>query len=86
MFIQDLVDINKANRLVELQAIEENDGIPGDFKGSVTGVWVKLDLDGTGVVKYNDKLYKTQVLGIASIPAGSYVEMSHAGGTYYSTF
>lgn len=86
MFVSDLMDMNRANRMVELEVIDRNEGIPGDFTGSVTAVWVRLDLDGTGVVKYNNKLYKTQVLGLASIPAGTYVEMSHAGGTYYSSF
>ena len=86
MFVQDLIDMNTSSRITQLTDIETRPAIRGDFEGSVTGTWVKLDLDGTGLVSYNNKTYKTRVLGIASVPAGTYVELSHADGVYYSKF
>jgi len=86
MLIDDLADLNTANRIIDLERLAEYRGVRGDFEGSVTGVWIRLDADGTGIVKYKSKEYKTRVIGVSSIPYGTLVELSHANGTYYSSF
>ena len=86
MLLPTLIDINNANRMVDLERTIEGSIVRGDFEGSVTGTWVRLDNDGTGVVQYKGKDYKTVVLGIVSIPYGTRVELSHASGIYYSKF
>ena len=57
-----------------------------DFKGSVTGYWVRLDESGAGVVSYNNKEYVTKPIGFVSIPSGLEVELSYANGVYYSKY
>lgn len=86
MLIETLMEIHQANRAVDLERLANPTKVEGDFTGSVTGYWLRLDEDGTGVVKYNSKEYKTVILGIASIPAGTPVELSYADGRYYSKF
>lgn len=86
MLVDLLLEIHQANRVVDLERIASASKVEGDFVGSVTGYWVRLDSDGTGIVKYNSKEYKTVILGIASIPVGTAVELSHADGIYYSKF
>lgn len=82
--LQDLIEIATAGRLVDLERLASDEIIEGDFKGSVTGKWVKLDSTGAGVVEYNSKLYSTKSIGFTSIPAGTAVEMTYANGVYYS--
>lgn len=84
--IEDLFKENAAARIVEIQNREAGSGIKGDFDGSVTGSWVKLDESGLGIVSYNQKQYKTRPLGFTSIAAGHSVYLSYAAGTYYSTW
>ena len=60
--------------------------IEGDFEGSVTGYWVRLDASGAGIVSYNRKEYTTKPIGFTSLPKGVEVELSHATGVYYSKF
>lgn len=86
MLIETLMELHQANRMVDLERLSKSAKVDGDFTGSVTGAWLRLDQDGTGVVKYNSKEYKTVILGIASIPAGTPVELSYADGRYYSKF
>ena len=81
-----LIDISRANRLLELERAQSDVLIEGDFEGSVTGYWRRLDRDGSGIVVYRDKEYRTQILGTTSITAGTAVELSHANGIYYSKF
>jgi hypothetical protein len=73
-------------RILKLEFLEENTVIQGDFDGSVTGYWRRLDDSGAGVVVYNKKEYFTKPVGFTSLPAGTEVELSHANGTYYSKF
>jgi len=84
MNIQDLIDIADMNRLAEVEARESGQLMSGDFSGSVTGTWIKLDESGAGVVAYGDKEYKTSKIGSASIPKGTSVELTFANGIYYS--
>ena len=86
MLIRDLMELSTANRMVDLERLASNEIIKGDFEGSVTGTWIRLDPDGTGIVSYKNKQYKTVVLGLTSIPRGTKVELSHASGTYFSQF
>ena len=79
----NLLELVNRNRLDRIEA-GGVDGVRGDFSGSVTGSWVRLEEDGTGVVRYNSKLYKTKRLGFTSIPSGTTVQLSFAGGIYYS--
>lgn len=82
--LDDVLQTNRINRVADLERIESPQAIKGDFEGSVTGKWVKLELNGSGIVSYNNKLYITKPIGFTSIAAGAAVEMSHANGIYYS--
>lgn len=84
--LNDIMSISRTNRILDLERISQGSVIEGDFDGSVTGFWEKLDADGAGVVKYKEKTYKTQIIGTASIPSGTAVELSHANGIYYSKY
>ena len=86
MILAKLVEINTANRFVDLEFRASDVTIKGDFVGSVTGKWVKLGSRGEGVVSYNNKQYPTKPIGFVSIPAGTEVELSYANGIYYSKF
>lgn len=82
--LQDLLEIATAIRLVELERLASDEIIEGDFRGSVTGKWVRLETNGAGIVEYNSKLYSTKPIGFTSIPAGTAVEVTYANGVYYS--
>jgi len=84
--LQQLVQISNAERLAALEERQSDTLIPGDFEGSVTGVWVRFAENGGGVVKYNNKEYMTKPIGFASVPPGTEVELSHANGVYFSKF
>lgn len=84
--LNTLLEANTAERLNELQDRTERVSIRGDFEGSVTGYWVRLEQNGTGTVSYNNKQYATYPIGIMSLPAGAIVELSHADGIYFSKF
>jgi len=85
-FLNDLIQVSNAERLAALEAKDTETIIPGDFEGSVTGVWVKFTDNGGGLVKYNNKEYMSKPIGIPSIPPGTEVELSHANGVYFSKF
>lgn len=82
--LEQLLEENTAARLVEIEKREAGTNVKGDFEGSVTGVWVRLDEYGLGVVAYNQKQYTTRPLGFTSIAAGQPVYLSYAAGVYYS--
>lgn len=84
--IDELLDLNKAARIVEIEQRESGSSIKGDFEGSVTGVWVKLDDYGRGIVSYKNKTYRTKTIGFTSISAGKPVQLSYANGIYYSAW
>lgn len=84
--LQSLLDISLTDRIVQVEKLDKKEAISGDFEGSVRGTWVKLGEDGTGVVAYNDKQYKTKPIGLTSLPAGTEVELSFAKGVYYSKY
>jgi hypothetical protein len=79
-----MLQIADAQRVVELERLDSKQQIEGDFEGSVTGRWVRLDSTGAGIVEYNSKQYVTKPIGFTSLPAGTAVEMSFAKGVYYS--
>ncbi len=81
-----IIDLNSANRILDLERRSKNVTIEGDFEGSVTGFWVRLGGMGEGIVSYNNKQYVTKPIGFVSIPAGTEVELSFANGIYYSKF
>jgi hypothetical protein len=85
-FINSLINISNANRVVDLDRRQNEPIIRGDFKGSVVGSWVKLDDNGSGVVMYNKKQYTTRPVGFTSITAGTPVILTHADGVYFSTW
>ena len=80
------LDTNLQARIIELERRLEGAGPRGDFEGSVTGYWEKLDELGVGLVEYKGKIYKTRPIGFMSLPKGSVVELTHAKGVYYSKF
>ena len=82
--LQDLIELSNTYRVLDLERLSSSELIKGDFSGSVTGKWVKLDSTGAGIVEYNSKLYATKPIGFTSIPKGTAVEMSYAQGVYYS--
>ena len=84
--LDSLLQSSKVSRIVQKERLEKGVVIEGDFEGSVTGYWVRLEENGGGVVSYNKKEYITKPIGFTSLPAGSEVEMSHANGIYYSKF
>lgn len=81
-----MVAQSQAMRVLKMEFLEKGVVIQGDFEGSVTGYWVRLDPTGSGIVSYNKKEYTTKPIGFTSLPAGSEVELSHANGIYYSKF
>jgi membrane-bound ClpP family serine protease len=80
------LSVNTAERLVEVERREAGIQVRGDFEGSVTGYWVKLDTSGAGVVEYNGKKYKVKSVGFTSVTKGTEVELSYAQGVYYAKF
>ena len=82
--LEDLIELSNTYRVLDLERLSSSELIKGDFNGSVTGKWVKLDSTGAGIVEYNSKLYATKPIGFTSIPKGTAVEMSYAQGVYYS--
>lgn len=84
--IDDLKEISVAERIADVERRDRGYIIQGDFEGSVTGYWVKLDGSGAGIVTYNNKEYATETIGFVSLPRGTAVELSFADGTYFSKF
>ena len=84
--LQSLMEASRTERFLQLEYRDKKEVIRGDFEGSVKGSWVKLDNDGTGVVAYNDKNYRTKPIGLTSLTAGTEVELSFAKGVYYSKY
>lgn len=82
--LDDLLQISQAERLADLERLTTDQTITGDFEGSVTGRWVRLDETGGGIVEYNSKQYHTKPIGFTSVPVGTAVEMTFANGIYYS--
>lgn len=85
-FSNQLNQISMANRVADLDRQQNEPVIRGDFKGSVIGSWVKLDENGSGIVEYNKKQYKTRRTGFTSIPAGTKVVLTFAEGVYFSSW
>ena len=84
--IEELLSVSTANRINQLERLQEFDYFRGDFSGSVTGTWVRLGANGEGVVSYANKTYATKPIGFLSIPAGTEVELTFAKGIYYSNY
>lgn len=84
--LNQLIQLSVSERLVQLERLQSRETIPGDFEGSVRAFWVKLSDDGTAIVSYNDKDYRTKPIGLTSIRAGTEVELTHAKGVYYSKY
>lgn len=82
--LDELLQTSQAERLADLERLARDQVVTGDFDGSVTGKWVKLDDTGAGIVEYNSKQYTTKPIGFTSVPAGTAVEMTFANGIYYS--
>lgn len=82
--LDDLKQYSDVFRVADLERLASSELIEGDFSGSVTGKWVKLDQTGAGIVEYNSKQYTTKPIGFTSVPAGTAVEMTYANGVYYS--
>ena len=80
------LQLNSAERVVELERRETGNVIPGDFEGSVTGYWIRLDATGAAVVEYNGKEYIAKSVGFTSASRGTEVELSYAQGMYFAKF
>ena len=84
--IDELKEISFAERIADVERRDKGYIVEGDFEGSVTGYWVKLDESGAGIVTFNNKQYVTETIGFVSIPKGTAVELSFADGTYFSKY
>jgi len=84
--IDELKEISMAERIADVERRDKGYLIEGDFEGSVTGYWVKLDESGAGIVTFNNKQYVTETIGFVSVPKGTAVELSFADGTYFSKY
>ena len=84
--IDELKEISTAERITDVERRDRGFIVQGDFEGSVTGYWVKLDESGAGIVTYNNKEYITETIGFVSLPRGTAVELSFADGTYFSKY
>lgn len=82
--LQALLEQHKAQRLYEIEQRQDGKLIKGDFEGSVTGQWMQLGSNGSGIVLYKGKEYITRPIGFTSLTSGTPVELSHADGVYYS--
>lgn len=76
----------KAERVVALEDRSEGLQIKGDFEGSVTGVWQRLDQSGVGLVRYKGKDYKAKPIGFLSVAKGTAVELTYGNGIYFAKF
>lgn len=81
-------DVMRENRQSELRQRNQDlimgAQMSGDIKTTVIGEWVKLEEDGTGIVSYRDKNYKTVPLKMYSTRSGQKVEMIYDKGVYYT--
>jgi len=84
--VNELREISIADRMLDLERRQDGYEIKGDFEGSVTGAWIRLDPSGAGVVNYKSKEYYTKMIGFTSLPRGTLVELSFANGTYISKY
>lgn len=84
--IRNAIKTNTAERVTELERREEGARAKGDFEGSVTGYWQRLDQTGVGKVLFKGKIYSVKPIGFLSVPKGTEVELSHANGIYYAKF
>ena len=84
--VNELKEASTADRIADLERRQDGFEIKGDFEGSVTGSWVRLDSSGAGVVNYKSKQYYTKMIGLTSLPKGTLVELSFANGTYISKY
>ena len=80
------LQVNSTDRLVEVERREAGIKVSGDFEGSVTGYWIRLDPTGAGIVEYNGKDYIVKTVGFTSAVKGTEVELSYAQGIYYAKF
>lgn len=76
----------KAERVVSLENRADGLQIKGDFDGSVTGVWQRLDQTGVGIVRYKGKDYKVKAIGFQSLAKGTPVELTYGKGIYFAKF
>ena len=84
--VNELKEASTADRIADLERRQDGFEIKGDFEGSVTGSWVRLDSSGAGVVNYKSKQYYTKMIGLTSLPKGTLGELSFANGTYISKY
>lgn len=82
--LKDTMRAAETARILELEKRYEGSTPRGDFEGSVTGYWVRLDARGVGIVTYRGKEYKTRTIGFMSLAKGTEVELTYAKGVYYS--
>ena len=66
--LDSLLQSSKVSRIIQKERLEKGVVIEGDFDGSVTGYWVRLQENGGGVVSYNKKEYITKPIGFTSYP------------------
>ena len=64
--LDDVLQIQAADRVADVERRSTQKGVKGDFEGSVTGYWVRLWEDGAGIVNYNNKQYVTKPIGFTS--------------------
>jgi hypothetical protein len=82
--IKFLMALASANQTVAQEKRQADTVSMADFQGVAQGTWVKRDEDGTGVVEFKGKEYKTFPQGTKSIAAGTKVNLEYRKGIYIS--
>ena len=76
-----------AQRILQLEDREKYAGQPkGDWEGTSTGIWQRINADGTGEVLVNGTPYTVVTKSETSIPKGTNVQVSFSNGQYIATW
>jgi hypothetical protein len=84
--VSKLEELAQAERLVEVERLAGKFKVSGDFAGCVNGEWQGLTDEGAGIVRYDDKEYKTENIGFVSNACGERVQLCFAQGKYFASY
>lgn len=86
LLVGKLQQLAEAERLYEVERLQGRFAVSGDFAGCVNGEWQGLADTGAGIVRYNDKEYKTENIGFVSNACGERVQLCFAQGKYFASY
>lgn len=84
--IKFLMSLASANQQVAQEKRVNSENSMADFQGVAQGTWIKREEDGTGLVEYKNKKYRTFPQGTKSIGAGTKVSIEYRKGIYISNW